>query len=352
MKEYSKLRYTQNFQLLRILPAESIESPKEPNKIYAITVRALEHVFDCQLKLGERYSIIGHYNYFARKEEFGSMEPHNNLDSIRELSHSQLENLLRFDSPPETPIQSTDLETRNKTNCELAETCCQTQIATKTVLTEVQVKVISSCPAKTGNHPQLANKTTPSEPLNKLNETTELCSSSDKTLNNNETALDDDIFEKPQSEFNFDCSNSLQKQAQDEANDNTWYLFDKDIAENTKSQAVISTTHKNLTKVMQGSGLKRVHLLIEKERVYFHLNNPEGSELKRGHKLLKIKHVGSSVHLSYARSKKESPIMLQHTERASSQKGVMSSSGRCIPLLASSSAVLLPRSGPFSSHLI
>lgn len=71
MKEYPKLRYTQNSQLLRILPAESIETPKIPNKIFrAVTVRVAEHVFDCPLKLGERYSIIGHYNYFARKEEF------------------------------------------------------------------------------------------------------------------------------------------------------------------------------------------------------------------------------------------------------------------------------------------
>ncbi|GBP09703.1 hypothetical protein EVAR_72829_1 [Eumeta japonica] len=50
--------------------------------------------------------------------------------------------------------------------------------------------------------------------------------------------------------------------------------------------------------------------------------------VRRGHKLLKIKHAGSSVHLSCARSKKESPIRFQYAERDSPQKSAMSSYGR------------------------
>ncbi|XP_046802231.1 uncharacterized protein LOC111678928 [Lucilia cuprina] len=71
MNEYSKLRQTQNFRLLRILPAESIESPHQLNKIFrSLTVRVLDHVFDCKLELGNRYLIIGHYNYISQKQEF------------------------------------------------------------------------------------------------------------------------------------------------------------------------------------------------------------------------------------------------------------------------------------------
>lgn len=48
------------------------------------------------------------------------MASNNNLDSIRELSHSQLEALLRYDSPPETPIQPTDLTNISQNNDDAA----------------------------------------------------------------------------------------------------------------------------------------------------------------------------------------------------------------------------------------
>lgn len=71
MNEYTKLRYSQNYYLLRILPVESIEPPRKLNKIFrAVTVRASEHVFDCQLTLGDRYLVTGYYNYLSQKEEF------------------------------------------------------------------------------------------------------------------------------------------------------------------------------------------------------------------------------------------------------------------------------------------
>lgn len=71
MHEYPKLRHIQNCHVIRILPAESIESPYKFNKLFrGLNVRVLDHVFECQLILGVRYIIIGYYNYYHQKEEF------------------------------------------------------------------------------------------------------------------------------------------------------------------------------------------------------------------------------------------------------------------------------------------
>lgn len=71
MHEYPKLRHIQNCRLIRILPADSIESPYKLNKLFrGISVRVSEHVFDCQLILGKRYFIIGYYNYSPQKQDF------------------------------------------------------------------------------------------------------------------------------------------------------------------------------------------------------------------------------------------------------------------------------------------
>ncbi|XP_036318100.1 uncharacterized protein LOC118733037 [Rhagoletis pomonella] len=64
MNEYPKLRVTENYRLLRILPPECIETPRILNKIFrALTVQAREHVYDCDLRLGNLYKIIGFYDY-------------------------------------------------------------------------------------------------------------------------------------------------------------------------------------------------------------------------------------------------------------------------------------------------
>ncbi|XP_075157375.1 meiotic 217 [Haematobia irritans] len=71
MSEYSKLRHTQNYCLIRILPAASVETPRKLNQIYrSITIRVYDHVHDCPLLLGNRYVVTGYYNYSQQSQEF------------------------------------------------------------------------------------------------------------------------------------------------------------------------------------------------------------------------------------------------------------------------------------------
>lgn len=64
MSEYAKLRYTQDYFLLRILPVTAVETPKKCNKIFrTLIVKVREHVYDCELILGQRYSITGYFDY-------------------------------------------------------------------------------------------------------------------------------------------------------------------------------------------------------------------------------------------------------------------------------------------------
>ncbi|XP_013110291.2 uncharacterized protein LOC106089073 [Stomoxys calcitrans] len=71
MSEYSKLRHTQNYCLIRILPAAAVETPRKLNQIFrALTIRVFDHVHDCPLLLGNRYMITGYYNYTHYSQEF------------------------------------------------------------------------------------------------------------------------------------------------------------------------------------------------------------------------------------------------------------------------------------------
>lgn len=71
MNEYAKLRRSQNIRYLKILPYESLECPQKLNQTFrALTIRVLDHVNNFHLKVGERYFIIGYYNYLSWKQEF------------------------------------------------------------------------------------------------------------------------------------------------------------------------------------------------------------------------------------------------------------------------------------------
>ncbi|XP_039962060.1 uncharacterized protein LOC120775788 isoform X2 [Bactrocera tryoni] len=64
MNEYAKLRVTEKYHFLRLLPTSCIENPRVVNKIFrALTVHCKEHVHDCELRLGTSYFIIGYYDY-------------------------------------------------------------------------------------------------------------------------------------------------------------------------------------------------------------------------------------------------------------------------------------------------
>uniref|UniRef100_A0A1B0FGR9 Uncharacterized protein n=1 Tax=Glossina morsitans morsitans TaxID=37546 RepID=A0A1B0FGR9_GLOMM len=109
MSEYPRLRCTRNYRLLRILPAAAVETPNKRNQIFrSLLVKVKEHIHDCTLVLGKRYLIAGYYVYKKKYTRVPSMEPQCNLNdtiaAIREVSASQLDTLLKFDSPPETPI--------------------------------------------------------------------------------------------------------------------------------------------------------------------------------------------------------------------------------------------------------
>lgn len=71
MSEYSKLRHTQNYCLIRLLPAASVETPRKLNQVFrALTIRVLDHVHDCSLLLGNRYVVTGFYSYSFYSQEF------------------------------------------------------------------------------------------------------------------------------------------------------------------------------------------------------------------------------------------------------------------------------------------
>ena len=71
MNEYTKLRRSQNVRYLKILPTESLECPNKLNHTFrALTVRVLDYLYDFHLKIGDRYFIIGYYNYYSCKQEF------------------------------------------------------------------------------------------------------------------------------------------------------------------------------------------------------------------------------------------------------------------------------------------
>ncbi|XP_004518919.2 uncharacterized protein LOC101460357 isoform X1 [Ceratitis capitata] len=64
MNEYAKLRITEKYHLLRILPAYSLENPRVTDKIFrSLTIHVREHVHDCELRLGKSYLITGYYDY-------------------------------------------------------------------------------------------------------------------------------------------------------------------------------------------------------------------------------------------------------------------------------------------------
>ncbi|KAL7742838.1 hypothetical protein ACLKA6_012261 [Drosophila palustris] len=52
MSEYQKLRVTENYRLIAILPSVCVETPRQLNRIYR---PILHHTYDCDLKLGATY---------------------------------------------------------------------------------------------------------------------------------------------------------------------------------------------------------------------------------------------------------------------------------------------------------
>lgn len=72
MSEYAKLRHNLSYTLLRLLPAEAVETPRTTNKLFrAVTVKVRQYIYDnCELLLGQRYSSTGYFDYGRPKQEF------------------------------------------------------------------------------------------------------------------------------------------------------------------------------------------------------------------------------------------------------------------------------------------
>ncbi|KAH8411627.1 hypothetical protein KR215_007693, partial [Drosophila sulfurigaster] len=74
MSEYQKLRVTENYCIIAILPSASVETTsRQPNRIYRpILIRLRAHTHDCELKLGASYQVTGYYNSTSINYQFES----------------------------------------------------------------------------------------------------------------------------------------------------------------------------------------------------------------------------------------------------------------------------------------
>ncbi|KAH8284248.1 hypothetical protein KR044_001223, partial [Drosophila immigrans] len=74
MSEYQKLRVTENYCIVAILPSAAVETlSRQPNRIYRpVLIRLRAHVYDCELKLGACYLVTGYYNSTSINYQFES----------------------------------------------------------------------------------------------------------------------------------------------------------------------------------------------------------------------------------------------------------------------------------------
>ncbi|ALC48293.1 mei-217, partial [Drosophila busckii] len=62
MSEYAKLRITEPYRLIAVLPGACIQTPRTIDRIFRpIIVRIRAHTYDCKLKLGALYLATGYY---------------------------------------------------------------------------------------------------------------------------------------------------------------------------------------------------------------------------------------------------------------------------------------------------
>ncbi|BFG01187.1 uncharacterized protein DMAD_01004 [Drosophila madeirensis] len=63
MCEYQKLRVTETYRLLAILPSCTVQTPRSANRLHRPTiVRLRAYAYTCDLKLGAKYLITGHFD--------------------------------------------------------------------------------------------------------------------------------------------------------------------------------------------------------------------------------------------------------------------------------------------------
>ncbi|XP_016980027.1 uncharacterized protein LOC108045264 isoform X2 [Drosophila rhopaloa] len=62
MSEYQKLRITETFRLLAILPSSAVQTPRTTGCLHRPKlIRLRAHAYDCELKLGSSYLITGYF---------------------------------------------------------------------------------------------------------------------------------------------------------------------------------------------------------------------------------------------------------------------------------------------------
>lgn len=62
MSEYQKLRVTESYRILAILPSSAVQTPRIKGCLHRPKlIRLRAHAHDCELKLGSSYLITGYF---------------------------------------------------------------------------------------------------------------------------------------------------------------------------------------------------------------------------------------------------------------------------------------------------